>query len=134
MATYTTDSAISYETWRAIDARLTFRPRDLIHTIGVLTMYHFGPPGPHNPAVYDLSAMVKELQDNGIVGYERTKSWLSWYSETAHSVFRCFAKSPVKDARDGWNWMVRPWGEFRYVAGALYEMLAEDFGFVAKSD
>lgn len=130
--TSTNDPEISYETYRQIDARLTFRVANLFRTISILTLCHFGPPSPHNPAVYDLAAMVRELESLGICGYERTKAWMVWHVETARLIFECSPKVKVGDLRAGVDFMVRPGGEFRDVAGAVYEVLAEDLGFGAE--
>ena len=74
---------------------------NVLRTLGVLTMLHFGPPFPHNPAVYDLTVMVKELGSHNICGFGRTKLWMAWYLGTARSVFECFPTIKVKDMRDG---------------------------------
>ncbi|KAJ4986734.1 hypothetical protein SVAN01_07793 [Stagonosporopsis vannaccii] len=115
-----TETQVSYQTYKHIDTHLTFLPRNLFHTIAVLTLLYPVAPSPGNPAMYDLSAMVRELESHGIHGYERTKSWVGWYRETALMVLEAFPTVKVRDAREGWNWMVRPGAEGRDVAGAVF--------------
>lgn len=129
MSSTNNNSEVSYETWKAIDTHLTFRAGDLFRTIAHLTIWYFGPPSPQCAHTRKLRAMVTELERLGIRGYERTKAWTVWYVETARFVFECESKVKAEYCRAGMDWMVRPEGEFRNVAGALYEVLAEDLGF-----
>ncbi|KAF3044250.1 hypothetical protein E8E11_008195 [Didymella keratinophila] len=61
----------------------------------------------------DLRSMVLELKQHGIT---------TWF------VMSCFPKTKVYDARAEWAWVTWIEGEFRDVASALHELLAEEQG------
>lgn len=116
-------SYVNLTEWRNISHVLTFRVDYFFRTIAILTMT--GEKPQDDDLAENLRTMVMELKDHGIVGRDRMKSWMHWYLETAWFVMSCFPKTKVYDARAEWEWITRPESEFRDVAGALYDMLAE---------
>ncbi|KAJ4369280.1 hypothetical protein N0V86_009111 [Didymella sp. IMI 355093] len=112
--------------WRNISHVLTFRIDYFFRTIAILALT--GEKPQNDNTAEKLRSMVAELEEHGIVGRERTKSWMHWYLETAWFVMSCFPKTKVYDAHAEWQWIVRLEGEFSDVAGALYDLLVEQQG------